>query len=530
MITRFVSRTALIWLTAMLMVFIMVAVLFKPVVTPILTEHHLSELEGFVSSDVSVTSSLTRSNGLVMLDPMSDVYQQLTITTETTLSYSGETWLYAESDSLLVMETEAAIQDEVVFLRQVTLMVLAFFYLVMLVVHWYNVLRIKRSLQPFRTQALAYANDDFSKRVRSQTTLTDEFALSFNRMARQLEQQIAQLDQRNQIFTNVLNAMSDGVLAVNVDKAILVSNKQAERVVRLFQDDSVEQHIMPPEFSPLIDRAIEDNAVIKDTLVKDGRHYALLFSPLVKKEQVVGVVMMLRDVTEEVQLDELRELFVANVSHELRTPISLLQGYSEAIVDGVAETKEDQQALARVILDESERMGRLVNDLLDLAKIKSGHIELNKEWYPVKEFVNRLTGKFAHKAREKDVQVVSDVDAHIGALLFDYDRLEQVFTNLIDNALRYTEKGTITVRVKQTLTEVTFDVLDTGTGMDAANLPFVFERFYKADKARTRNKTGTGLGLAIAKEIVEAHKGTIRVKSDIGQGTTFTITLPIVSA
>ncbi|MGM0522731.1 MAG: sensor histidine kinase [Bacillota bacterium] len=507
----------------------MVAGLFKPIVTPILTEHHLRELEGLSSSDLSVASSLTLPNGLVMLNQASDLYQQLTFKTETTLSYSGETWLYAESDSLLVMEAETAIQTEVIFLRQATLMVLTFFYLVMLIVHWYNVLRIKHSLQPFRAQALAYANDDFSNRVKSQTTITDEFALSFNRMARQIEQRIAQLDQRNQIFNHVLNAMSDGVLAVNVDKSLLVSSKQAEKVVRLFQDDSAEQQIMPSEFLPLIDRAIEDNAVIKHMSVKHGRHYALLFSPLVKKNQVVGVVMMLRDVTEEVQLDELRELFVANVSHELRTPISLLQGYSEAIVDGVAETKEDQQELARVILDESERMGRLVNDLLDLAKIKSGHIELNKDWYPVKEFVNRLTGKFAHKAAEKGVQVVSEVDARISALLFDYDRLEQVFTNLIDNALRYTEKGKITVRVKQTVTGVTFDVLDTGTGMDAANLPFVFERFYKADKARTRNKTGTGLGLAIAKEIVEAHEGTIGVKSEIGQGTTFTITLPMVN-
>lgn len=526
MITRFLSRTALIGLTAIFIVFIAVAVWFKPMVTPIVTNHHLSELAGFASADLSVASSVMLPNSLVMLNPASDVYQQLTFKTETTLSYSGETWYYAESDSLLVMETEAAILEDVNFLYQVSLIVLTIFYLVMFVVHWYNVLRIKQALKPFRAQALAYANDDFSHRVKSQTALTDEFALSFNRMARQLEQRIAQLDQRNQIFNHVLNAMSDGVLAVNVDKAILVSNNQAERVVRLFQDDAAEPNIIPAAFSPLIDRASEDNTLIKHAVVQHGRHYVILFSPLVKKAQVIGVVMILRDVTEEVQLDELRELFVANVSHELRTPISLLQGYSEAIVDGVAETKEDQQALARVILDESERMGRLVNDLLDLAKIKSGHIELNKDWYPVKEFVNRLTGKFAHKAREKDVQVMSDVEAHIGALLFDYDRLEQVFTNLIDNALRYTESGKITVRVSKQTKTITFDVIDTGAGMDAANLPFVFERFYKADKARTRNKTGTGLGLAIAKEIVEAHAGTISVKSEVGQGTTFTITLP----
>lgn len=513
----------------MFSVFIMVAVWFKPIVTPIVINHHLSELEGLASADLSVASVVTLPNGIVIVNPASDVYQQLTFTTESTLSYLGETWYYAAFDSLLVMETEAAIIEDVSFLYQITLIILTIFFLVMVIFHWYNVLRIKQALKPFRSQALAYANEDFSNRVKSQSILTDEFALSFNRMARQLEQRIAQLDQRNQIFNHVLNAMSDGVLAVNVDKTILVSNNQAERVVRLFQDDSVEPSIIPTAFLPMIDRARENHTLIKHAVVKHGRHYVILFSPLVKNEQVIGVVMILRDVTEEVQLDELRELFVANVSHELRTPISLLQGYSEAIVDGVAETKEDQQELARVILDESERMGRLVNDLLDLAKIKSGHVELNKDWYPVKEFVNRLTGKFVHKAKEKNVQVVSDVDTHLDVLLFDYDRLEQVFTNLIDNALRYTENGKITVRVKQIPKGIIFEVIDTGTGMEAANLPFVFERFYKADKARTRNKTGTGLGLAIAKEIVEAHAGTISVKSEIGQGTTFTITLPIVN-
>lgn len=529
MIPRLLSKTALIWLTAMLIIFIMVAVLFKPIATPMITEHHLDELAKVDSSDLVVESSLMLPDGVKVLNPSSDVYRQLTFTSATMLNYSGETWLYFESEALLVMKAETAIEDDVFLLRQATLIILAIFYLVMFIIHWYNVVRIKHALQPFRAQALAYANDDFSNRVKSQTTVTDEFALSFNRMARQLEQHIAQLDQRNQIFNNVLDAMSDGVLAINVDNTTLLSNKLAEHLVRLCQDNALEQRTIPLEWSPLIDKAIKDSAVIKHAIVKQGRHYAVLFSPLIKKEQVVGVVIILRDVTEEVHLDELRELFVANVSHELRTPISLLQGYSEAIVDGVAETKEDQRQLAQVILDESERMGRLVNDLLDLAKIKSGHIELNKNWYPVEEFVNRLTRKFAHKAAEKDVQVLSEIDTDIDVLLFDYDRLAQVFTNLIDNALRYTEKGTITLRVKQTLTDFIFDVVDTGTGMDADNLPFVFERFYKADNARTRNKTGTGLGLAIAKEIVEAHEGTIRVKSKIGQGTTFTITLPIVS-
>ncbi|WP_159430129.1 HAMP domain-containing sensor histidine kinase [Halolactibacillus halophilus] len=512
----------------MLSVFIAVAVWFEPVVRPIATKHHLSELTGFASADFSVASSVTLPNGLLILNPASDVYQQLTPITETTLSYSGEKWLYAESDSLIVMEKEGAMLEDVSFFRRMTLVVLTFFYLVMVVVHWYNVRRIKKALRPFRVQALAYAEGDFSTRIKNEATLTSEFALSFNRMARQLDQRMVQLDQRNQIFNHVLNAMSDGVLAVNVDKAILVSNNQAERVMCLFHDDAAEPTSIPSAFSPLIDRARDDNNLIKHTVVKHGRHYAMVFSPLVKKDQVIGVVVLLRDVTEEVQLNELRELFVANVSHELRTPISLLQGYSEAIVDGVAETKEDQQELAQVILDESERMGRLVNDLLDLAKIKSGHIELNKEWYPVNEFVKRITGKFAHKARETDVQVESDVEPYIGALLFDYDRLEQVFTNLIDNALRYTESGKITVRVSKQTKMITFDVIDTGAGMDAANLPFLFERFYKADKARTRNKTGTGLGLAIAKEMVEAHAGTISVKSEVGQGTTFTITLPII--
>lgn len=530
MIKRGLSRTALIGLTAMLMVLIAVAVWFKPIVTPLVTKRHLNELAAFAQSEVAVDTSLLLPHDVTVINPSSTMFEQLNFSTATTLDYADDTWLYVESDRLLAMKQSTVITQEVGVLRRTLLMVLTFFYLVVIIIHWYNVVRIKKSLQPFRKQALAYANYDFSQRVNSRAPITDEFALSFNRMARQLDQHLAQLAQRNQIFDYVLNAMSDGVLAINVDKTTLVSNKQAERMVRLFNDDSAQQHHeIPAEWVDMIEKVIDKSSVMTKEVLVHGRHYFLLFSPLMKIDQVVGVVIISRDITEEVQLNELRELFVANVSHELRTPISLLQGYSEAIVDGITETKEDQQALAQVILDESERMGRLVNDLLDLAKIKSGHIELNKDMYPVKDFVDRLIGKFSHKAANKAVHIFSEIDPSVEALNFDYDRMEQVFTNLIDNALRYTENGSITLGVNKVAEEVSFAVSDTGVGMEADNLPFVFERFYKADRSRTRNKTGTGLGLAIAKEIVEAHGGSISVKSTIGKGTTFTITLPIVT-
>jgi two-component system sensor histidine kinase ResE len=235
------------------------------------------------------------------------------------------------------------------------------------------------------------------------------------------------------------------------------------------------------------------------------------------------------------RLEKLRKDFVANVSHELRTPLSMLQGYSEALLDDIASSPEERRELAQVIYDESLRMGRLVQDLLDLARMEAGRLELNATVTDLIPLLTRVHRKFAALARERGVALQLDVDAEPGALTLvraDEDRLEQVFTNLLDNAIRHTPAGEkIVLRAMCVDGEsgnrfLRIEVEDHGQGIPPEDVPYIFERFYKADKARKRS-SGTGLGLAIVKNLVEAHEGTVGVRSRIGQGTTFTVTLPV---
>ncbi|MGA9287877.1 MAG: ATP-binding protein, partial [Anaerobacillus sp.] len=258
-----------------------------------------------------------------------------------------------------------------------------------------------------------------------------------------------------------------------------------------------------------------------------GRSWVVVMTPLYNQSTIRGAVAVFRDMTEERRLDKLRKDFIANVSHELRTPIAMLQGYSEAIVDDVASSDEEKKEVAQIIYDESLRMGRLVNELLDLARMEAGHNELHYSSINLNDFGQRIIRKFSGLARDREVGLRFHVSNHERMLMIDPDRIEQVLTNLLDNAVRHTPSdGEVSLLITSLEKGVQFDVTDTGSGIPEDDLPFVFERFYKADKARTRGRSGTGLGLAIARNIVESHLGQISVHSKTGEGTTFSFFIP----
>jgi len=202
----------------------------------------------------------------------------------------------------------------------------------------------------------------------------------------------------------------------------------------------------------------------------------------------------------------------------------MLQGYSEAIVDGMTESDEATKEFASIIYDESQRLSRLVNDLLDLARMEAGYQELRIESVEAIPFAKRVIKKFKQMGRDK--QVTFSVSGPNIAFEADPDQMEQVLTNLLGNALRYTENGEIKIKIDEDRENITLSVIDSGDGIPEEDLPFVFDRFYKADKARTRGKTGTGIGLAIVANVVRAHGGEVEVDSRLGEGATFRIRLP----
>ncbi|MGM0947569.1 sensor histidine kinase ResE [Bacillus vallismortis] len=358
-----------------------------------------------------------------------------------------------------------------------------------------------------------------------------ELATAFNQMGRQLNFHINALNQEKEQLSNILSSMADGVITINIDGTILVTNPPAERFLQAWyyeQNMNIKEgDNLPPEAKELFQNAVstEKEQMIEMTL--QGRSWVLLMSPLYAEAHVRGAVAVLRDMTEERRLDKLREDFIANVSHELRTPISMLQGYSEAIVDDIASSEEDRKEIAQIIYDESLRMGRLVNDLLDLARMESGHTGLHYEKINVNEFLEKIIRKFSGVAKEKNIALHQDVSLIEEEFMFDEDKMEQVFTNLVDNALRHTSSGgSVSIEVHSVKDGLKIDIKDSGSGIPEEDLPFIFERFYKADKARTRGRAGTGLGLAIVKNIVEAHNGSITVHSRMDKGTTFTFYIP----
>lgn len=392
--------------------------------------------------------------------------------------------------------------------------------------------RITAPLRKMREAATEVARGKFDTKVPILTH--DEIGalgMALNQMGRQLKYNMNALNQEKEQLASILNSMADGVITLNRDGTILITNPPAERFLQawyyqqgMYQDVGEE---LPPEVKDLFQRSVsfEKEQFIEISL--QGRTWVILMSPLYNQTYIRGAVAVLRDMTEERRLDKLREDFIANVSHELRTPIAMLQGYSEAIMDDIASSEEERKEITKVIYDESLRMGRLVNELLDLARMQSGNITLNKEKVDFDSLVYRVIRKFQGLAKDNLITLTATKDEEIGEILLDPDRIEQVFTNLIDNAIRHTdENGQVEVHVTGQDTSIKVDIKDTGSGIPEEDLPFVFERFYKADKARTRGKSGTGLGLAIVKNIVGAHNGNISVHSKLGEGTTFTFVIP----
>lgn len=391
--------------------------------------------------------------------------------------------------------------------------------------------RVTAPLRTMRTAATELSQGNFDTKVPILTN--DEIgalATSFNRMAYQLKGNIHALNQEKEQLSSILSSMADGVITLDQDGAVLIKNPPARQFLHDWNYEKKAlglEEATPTLLQNLFQEAVKTETEQEGELTMQGRSYVIIVSPLYNADSVRGAVTVVRDMTEERRLDKLREDFIANVSHELRTPISMMQGYSEAIVDDIAATEEEKREIAQIIHEESLRMGRLVNELLDLARMQAGHIILHKADTVLEPFLQRVTNKFQGLAKEKKIILSAETDETETVAHIDEDRIEQVLTNLIDNALRHTpENGSVTVmhEVKEKFHLIRVE--DSGAGIPEEDLPFVFERFYKADKARTRGRSGTGLGLSIAKNIVHAHGGTIKVQSRLGHGTVFFFTLP----
>ena len=364
-------------------------------------------------------------------------------------------------------------------------------------------------------------------------------AAAIDKTAGQVEKSFAAVRSSQRQLETLLNSMQDAVIAVSSDGLVQWANQPMDRLVpqhtRL--NAPVVETIRDPDFLAAVKAATTTKQVktTRATSIVPGRAFDVTAAPLPDG----GAVAVLRDLTETERVEKTRRDFIANVSHELRTPLTSIQGYSETLLDLSSENSgPNHREFLEIIRKNAARMARLTEDLLTLARVESGETRFDTEPVPPLELLHDAEESFREIARghEVDLQIL-ETNAGTGSLeslppvRADREAIHQVFSNLIDNAMKYGRSGgrvLLGARPAKRGIEfgVEFYVQDFGAGIASEHLPRLFERFYRVDKARSRESGGTGLGLAIAKHIMLAHGGSIRAESELGHGSTFLFTLP----
>ncbi|SMB94251.1 two-component system, OmpR family, sensor histidine kinase ResE [Thermanaeromonas toyohensis ToBE] len=431
--------------------------------------------------------------------------------------------------AVLLYSPQASLGEAVSVMRRLILLAAVGAIIVATVLAFFVSRKVSRPLLAMNRVARQMAAGDFSGQI--EVTSQDEvgtLAQSLNYLSGQLKITIAALSREKEKLNRVVSGMTDGVLAFDARGYILFSNPQAEKLLGL--PLPVGEKI--PEELWEKSRVLEGQDISEREIEWRGKIIAVRASLMKTGGGEDGsTVALFQDVTEKRKLEQLRREFLASVSHELRTPLSFIQGYAEAILDGLAQDEKEQREYISIIWEEAGRLRRLVEDLLDLSKLAAGQLNLDREEIEVKDLLRRVARKFQGIFAERGIKFEFEVKEEgkgLPHVYGDAGRLEQILVNLLDNAARYTPAGgKVSLKARQEGEEIVFIVQDTGQGIPAEELPYIWERFYRVDKSRSRKDGGSGLGLAIVRHLVEAHGGRVNVVSTPGQGSTFQVYLPI---
>jgi two-component system phosphate regulon sensor histidine kinase PhoR len=357
---------------------------------------------------------------------------------------------------------------------------------------------------------------------------------TLNQTAAQLDSTIQTLTEERNQSSAILASMVEGVAVIGSNQRVIFCNSTFRRTLeienRSYEGRPVIEVIRHSDLLTLIRQALAGNEAVRSELVVGSirtRNFAVTVTPVSSDKATAGAVVVLHDISELRRLERARRDFVANVSHEFKTPITAIQGFAETLLGGAMEDNQNRNRFLEIIRDNAERLGRLTDDLLKLARIEAGKLELELRPVTMGEVIGPCLDATRVKANPKNLTLETDYSSDLSPVIGDVRFLQEILQNLLDNAVQYSRPGgRIIVRAVAHDSEIVLSVTDTGIGIPKADQERIFERFYRVDAARSRELGGTGLGLSIAKHLVEAHGGRIQVESEVGRGSTFYVFLP----
>lgn len=364
-----------------------------------------------------------------------------------------------------------------------------------------------------------------------QNEVYEELTPLLRRIARQntqISSQMRELAERQQEFATLTENMNEGLVIVNAHGYILSINKRALQIFHLKEDDYRQKHILVVnrnvELQQMTERGLQGQE--EEMLLElDGRCYQIMSNPIVLSGKVQGLVLLLLDVTEKQQQEQMRREFTANVSHELRTPLTAISGYAEIMAQGLVQP-DDMKPFADKIYREANRLISLIADIIQLSRLDEGAAQFQQEPVALQELVTDVAQRLQPLAQQKQIALHATVQPV--TVIGIRQVLQELIYNLCENAIKYNKpQGTVQITLAAEANQAVLTVADTGIGIPAEEQSRVFERFYRVDKSHSRTIGGTGLGLSIVKHGVQLHGGEIRLESQVGQGTTITVWLPL---
>jgi signal transduction histidine kinase len=383
---------------------------------------------------------------------------------------------------------------------------------------------VTRPVVELRDVARAIAAGDLDRRpALSAPGEVGDLALALHRMAEQLASRLHALEADEALMAALVESLTEGVVAVSGRGDVVRLNESARQLLRVTDAVPFPADRLPPEgtLRAALRGAMAGIATETTELAVDGRTLALTARPLPDR----GAVLAVADLTARRRLETIRRDFVANVSHELKTPLTVINGFAETLLDPQLSPEQRRQFIGTIQTNVA-RMQRIVDDLLDLSRYESGSWVPNPIQVEVRAAAAEALALVQSSATAKSVALRIEVEADAARVWADPTALRQILTNLVENAVRYTTEGSVTVFTRSTAAGTMVGVRDTGIGIASDHLPRIFERFYRVDPGRSREAGGTGLGLAIVRHLAEAHGGRVRAESNLGKGTTISVLFP----